>query len=136
MINHSQDIISAKTFLWLKIGQRWQKLLLMLNRPLLAFKKDRSAPHKQLDLETRLKDKTSTFGGIRCPLCHWQPTASSRWYCASNNHPEGFSNGCGTVWNTFTTQGLCPGCGHLWRWTTCLRCYRWSLHKDWYYKVK
>jgi hypothetical protein len=52
--------------------------------------------------------------------------------CSSCGHPEYFDGGCGTTWNTFTTRGLCPGCGHQWRWTTCLACHGWSRHEDWY----
>jgi hypothetical protein len=69
---------------------------------------------------------------IRCPLCAWEPDASSRWGCVRTDVPEGFSGGCGTVWNTFSTRGRCPGCQHQWRWTHCLRCTEWSLHEDWY----
>jgi hypothetical protein len=61
---------------------------------------------------------------IYCPLCAWRPTATDRWIC----HPE-----CGTVWNTFWTRGLCPGCGHQWRETACLRCQRMSPHEYWYH---
>lgn len=100
--------------------------------PPLALKKDLPPPEENLDLDTEMEEETSEFGGIRCPLCQWQPTASSRWYCASNSYPENFSGGCGTAWNTFTTRGLCPGCGHQWRWTVCPRCQRWSRHEAWY----
>jgi hypothetical protein len=72
------------------------------------------------------------FGGIRCPLCQWRPESSSRWSCVVWHTPEPFFEGCGTSWNTFTTRGKCPGCSHQWRWTSCLRCDRWSLHEDWY----
>jgi hypothetical protein len=58
---------------------------------------------------------------IRCPRCCWRPDQSSRWLCS-----------CGTVWNTFLTGGLCPGCAHQWSRTMCLACQRWSLHDDWY----
>jgi hypothetical protein len=69
---------------------------------------------------------------IRCPHCAWHPDASSLWYCADCRHPEGFVGGCGAAWNTFETSGLCPGCGHWWRWTSCLRCGLWALHAEWY----
>ena len=83
--------------------------------------------------ETRQEDlEVTDFSRIRCPLCKWQPNKSNRWYCADCGYPEDFHDGCGTSWNTFTTRGLCPGCGHQWRWTTCLRCQRWSRHADWY----
>jgi hypothetical protein len=69
---------------------------------------------------------------VRCPLCHWKPTASSLWACWSEGTPEPFFGGCGTVWNTFATRGRCPGCAHQWLWTSCLHCTGWSLHEDWY----
>jgi len=81
-----------------------------------------------------LEDEEPEFARIRCPLCLWRPNASSRWACVDCAHPEHFHGGCGTVWNTFDTRGLCPGCGHQWRWTGCLNCHRWSLHEDWYAK--
>ena len=74
------------------------------------------------------------FSRIRCPLCHWRPRASSRWFCDDCGYPEHFFDGCGTTWNTFNTRGLCPGCAHQWRWTACLRCDGWSLHEAWYLK--
>lgn len=75
---------------------------------------------------------TVDFSRIRCPLCKWQPKPSHRWFCASCGYPEYLDEGCGTCWNTFTTRGRCPGCGHQWRWTACLNCADWSLHADWY----
>ncbi len=103
-------------------------------RPPLALKKVLPPPETPFDLDSEIdsEDDASDFGGIRCPLCQWRPTESSRWYCAPNRHPEGFSGGCGTVWNTFATRGVCPGCSHQWGWTSCLRCYRWSRHEEWY----
>jgi hypothetical protein len=98
---------------------------------LLAFRRN-VAPEESPDTIAQLEEADPDFSRIRCPLCAWQPQASSRWYCTSYGHPEYFSNGCGTVWNTFTTRGLCPGCGHQWRWTSCLRCHGWSLHEAWY----
>ncbi len=80
----------------------------------------------------RAGEEESRYGRIRCPLCLWRPNASSLWYCADSPYPEHFYGGCGTVWNTFDTRGLCPGCGHQWRWTSCLSCTGWSLHEDWY----
>ena len=98
---------------------------------LLAFRKS-LMPEETIDNIVQLEDQDSDFSRIRCPLCQWQPQASSRWYCANSEHPEYFFNGCGTIWNTFTTGGLCPGCGHQWRWTACLNCSGWSPHEDWY----
>jgi hypothetical protein len=80
----------------------------------------------------RREEETIDFSRIRCPLCKWRPGKSNRWYCADCYYPEYFYDGCGTSWNTFSTRGLCPGCGHQWRWTTCFRCQRWSRHDDWY----
>ena len=74
----------------------------------------------------------NAFHGVRCPLCAWRPDSSSRWSCQPSETPEPFFPGCGTVWNTFSTRGRCPGCDHQWRWTSCLSCEGWSLHEDWY----
>jgi hypothetical protein len=82
----------------------------------------------------QLDEEKKEFKPIRCPLCQWQPSVSSEWACADCWDPEYFLGGCGMAWNTFATRGLCPGCGHQWRWTACLRCYEWSLHEDWYPK--
>ena len=61
---------------------------------------------------------------IRCPACEWQPAKSDTWSC----NPEG----CGHVWNTFDTTGVCPSCQKHWEYTACLRCSQWSLHDLWY----
>jgi hypothetical protein len=83
---------------------------------------------------TPAKDEEGTLS-IRCPLCGWRPSASSRWSCDSVDGPEPPFDSCGTVWNTFSTRGTCPGCGHQWKWTSCLRCHEWSPHDDWYEKA-
>jgi len=41
--------------------------------------------------------------------------------------------GCGTVWNTFWTGGVCPGCSYRWQITACLACRQFSPHEDWYH---
>jgi hypothetical protein len=61
---------------------------------------------------------------IYCPHCHCEPPADARWMCEP---------GCATVWNTFWTRGLCPGCGKQWEWTQCLACGRLSPHPAWYH---
>jgi hypothetical protein len=61
---------------------------------------------------------------IYCPLCAWHPSADDRWQC----YPS-----CDTVWNTFWTRGLCPGCGHQWHETMCLACLKMSPHEKWYH---
>jgi hypothetical protein len=79
-------------------------------------------------------DEKTDFQKIRCPICKWRPSKSSRWFCADCDFPENFSSGCGTMWNTFDTRGKCPTCTHQWIWTSCLQCGRWSHHEDWYAK--
>jgi len=103
-------------------------------RPAHAFFLFRKSPGFDEYSETaKLKDRTTDFSRIRCPLCRWQPLASSRWYCSdAPDYPHYFYNGCGTSWNTFETRGRCPGCGHQWKWTDCLRCWGSSPHEQWY----
>ena len=83
------------------------------------------------DIDHRLDDEEA-FEDIRCPLCGWQPMPSSMWCCYTDGTPEALFEWCGTIWNTFSTRGRCPGCAHQWRWTSCLRCEGWSLHDEWY----
>ena len=64
---------------------------------------------------------------IWCPKCRWRPNGDSRWYCTPR------MGGCGHVWNTFLTGGLCPKCGCEWEITACLACRQFSLHKEWYH---
>lgn len=61
---------------------------------------------------------------IYCPLCAWRPGPGSRWICRP---------GCGMVWNTFDTRGICPRCYKVWKYTVCLRCREMPLHDDWYH---
>ena len=61
---------------------------------------------------------------IYCPHCEWRPKSDDRWECMPS---------CGTVWNTFWTGGVCPGCSYRWLKTQCLACGEVSLHKDWYH---
>ncbi|HEX8566479.1 MAG TPA: hypothetical protein VF648_12615 [Pyrinomonadaceae bacterium] len=91
----------------------------------------RRSPKEIVEQIAELEEE-SKFSRIRCPLCQWQPTKASRWCCADCGFPEFYFGGCYTFWNTFETGGACPGCDHLWRWTSCLRCGGWSLHADWY----
>lgn len=87
---------------------------------------------RRLDRDAAEDEKERREKRVRCPACKWQPSVSSRWYCGDCPHPEGFFGGCGAFWNTFETNGVCPGCKHQWRWTVCLRCLQWALHDDWY----
>jgi hypothetical protein len=84
------------------------------------------------DKAAQLDEEANRYSRIRCPLCSWQPNDKSRWVCSTCAHPEYFQPGCGRIWNTFNTRGLCPGCQHQWRWTICLYCQGWSLHESWY----
>src|SRR5262249_1765925 len=77
-------------------------------------------------------DRAPDFARIQCPRCRWQPRALDRWTCAPCGPPEAFVGGCGTHWDTFTTRGVCPGCGHRWQWTACPACREGSPHDDWY----
>jgi hypothetical protein len=63
---------------------------------------------------------------IRCPHCAWRPGPDDRWQCSIGD--------CMTVWNTFWTGGVCPGCGYAWRNTQCLACGEMSPHRDWYHE--
>ena len=84
------------------------------------------------DKQSERVDDRADFARIRCPLCRWQPSRSSRWICGQSGPPENYNDGCGTRWNTFETRGQCPGCSHQWVWTACLRCHEFSRHVDWY----
>ena len=81
---------------------------------------------------SRADDGVDPVKRIRCPRCEWQPGSGDRWTCVPQGHPEHFTGGCGTSWNTFDTRGRCPGCEHLWTWTACQQCHEWSPHVDWY----
>ena len=101
-----------------------------LGRTMWLFKPDTPV---RLDWPTAFKlHDEDAYGRIRCPMCEWRPGPSSSWCCSRVDRPEGFYGGCGTVWNTFSTHGRCPGCQYQWRWTKCLRCDGWSQHEDWY----
>jgi hypothetical protein len=93
---------------------------------------EHSKPVRAIPKKLSQEREDNNVSRIRCPLCKWQPKPTHRWFCAPCGYPEYFADGCGTAWNTFNTRGRCPGCGHQWRWTACLRCEGWSLHTDWY----
>lgn len=61
---------------------------------------------------------------IYCPCCKYRPKPEDRWVCVPS---------CGTVWNTFWTGGVCPGCGYRWEKTQCPACEVLSPHLDWYH---
>lgn len=62
---------------------------------------------------------------IWCPGCEWRPQPSSRWWCTPP--------GCGHVWNTFDTGGVCPQCSKIWQTTQCLSCKKRYPHVEWYH---
>jgi hypothetical protein len=61
---------------------------------------------------------------IFCPACGYRPGHEDRWNCVPS---------CGTVWNTFWTRGVCPGCSVKWPKTQCPSCAEYSLHEAWYH---
>src|SRR5262249_46782177 len=112
-------------------SQRLPALTLIMSLHLLV-RHDRSPSKTVIDKPDLTHDEP--FEGIRCPRCAWRPVASSRWCCYCTGTPEPPFDACGAVWNTFTTKGRCPGCGHQWQWTSCHRCGEFSHHEDWYAK--
>ena len=67
-----------------------------------------------------MKDRAKIY----CPLCEWKPRPQDVWSCVPS---------CGTVWNTFWTRGVCPGCATRWAKTQCLACGEVSPHEAWYH---
>jgi hypothetical protein len=61
---------------------------------------------------------------IYCPKCGYRPKAEDRWSCEP---------GCGAVWHTFWTGGVCPGCTYAWPVTDCPSCTQTSPHRQWYH---
>ncbi len=61
---------------------------------------------------------------IYCPHCTYRPQAEDRWECMPS---------CGTLWHTFWTRGVCPGCGYHWQKTQCPWCGELSPHEHWYH---
>jgi hypothetical protein len=70
--------------------------------------------------EPAVKDKAEIY----CPACEWRPGPEDRWECVPS---------CATVWNTFWTRGVCPGCSYKWTKTQCLACGEVSPHEAWYH---
>jgi hypothetical protein len=67
-----------------------------------------------------MKDKAEIY----CPHCEWRPAPEDRWECVPS---------CSTIWNTFWTRGVCPGCSYKWTKTQCLVCGQVSPHEAWYH---
>ena len=105
-----------------ELERRLSLLLLRSDKPTLGPTTDEVTEHEQKDV----------FAGIRCPKCQWRPSGSNLWRCDCKGTPEPVFDACGTIWNTFSTRGRCPGCQHQWLWTGCLHCQEASLHEAWY----
>ncbi len=64
---------------------------------------------------------------IACPNCDWEPDGRAHWVC----------DACFTVWDTFDTTGICPGCRKQFTHTDCVPtaggCPTNSPHLDWYH---
>ena len=98
----------------------------------MMFLKGTRAPEQIIVDDVVDEEREDQIHGIRCPHCRWRPSSSDRWQCECAFTPEPPFNSCGTSWNTFETHGRCPGCDHQWKWTSCIRCHKWSLHEAWY----
>lgn len=59
--------------------------------------------------------------GLRCPWCGWTPFALSAWKCKQ----------CRFVWDSFSSDGVCPRCGHAHEETACVRCRRIARNERW-----
>ena len=88
------------------------------HHPLRRQRRSRPAAVAGVSAERQMKTPE-----IRCPSCRWKPDAGARWSCLPR---------CGTMWFTFATGGVCPGCGVRWHRTQCLKCGAVSPHRDWY----
>jgi predicted amidophosphoribosyltransferase len=56
-----------------------------------------------------------------CPTCLWEPPAQTAWSC---DH-------CSVKFNTFKTNGVCPGCGKPKNKLGCPVCKRATAYDDW-----
>jgi hypothetical protein len=81
-------------------------------------------PETSLTGFTKLRRQMDRKAQIYCPHCKFRPRAEDRWFCVPS---------CGTVWNTFWTRGVCPGCSVRWPQTQCLQCDIYSPHEEWYH---
>jgi hypothetical protein len=71
-----------------------------------------------------MTDPRDDFGsaGPRCPRCGTGVRSEDRWNCDA---------ACGAIWNTFRTDGICPGCGRHWSEAQCSWCGAWSTLEAW-----
>jgi rubredoxin len=70
---------------------------------------------------TILHVRSTKRSDLRCPACGWVPFALNAWKCKE----------CGFVWDTFSTDGVCPRCGHDHEETACVRCRRILPNSQW-----
>jgi hypothetical protein len=81
----------------------------------------RSEPFVVRGLASNPAESERILSHVACPRCRLSPKAADRWFCT-----------CGYQWNTFETQGRCPGCSYQWKETACPTCGELSPHADWY----
>src|SRR5208282_6656977 len=55
-------------------------------------------------------DKMPRRDGFACPVCKTPPPVGTIWRCGK----------CGSPFDTFTTQAVCPNCGTQFNATQCL----------------
>jgi Zn-dependent protease/predicted RNA-binding Zn-ribbon protein involved in translation (DUF1610 family) len=59
--------------------------------------------------------------GFACPACHAAPPQGALWKCSQ----------CGTAFDTFLTQAVCPKCGALFEITRCVDCGQLNPIRAW-----
>ncbi|HTS16637.1 MAG TPA: M50 family metallopeptidase [Verrucomicrobiae bacterium] len=59
--------------------------------------------------------------GLACPACHAAPPRGALWKCGK----------CGTAFDTFLTQAVCPNCGTQFESTRCIDCGAMSPISAW-----
>ncbi len=63
----------------------------------------------------------------KCPYCLQPPPVGPHWMCSDFE-----SFGCGTSFDTFETNAVCPNCGRKFRLTQCINCGEWSPIENYY----
>jgi Zn-dependent protease len=66
--------------------------------------------------------KAPRHGNVACPGCGAAPIKGNFWTCDQ----------CGTRFDTFDHQAICPGCGRYFSTTACPNCGQWNPLADWY----
>jgi Zn-dependent protease len=67
-------------------------------------------------------ENTSARAGIHCPACHAAPLVGPFWIC---HH-------CRTQFDTFATEGICPGCQQQFSVTNCPQCGASRPMSEWF----